>query len=156
DGLVHIELEVALTPRKTDDCVISKDLSAHHRERLALGRVHLSGHNGAPRFVFRNSNLSNPATRTRGEPAHVIRYLHEGDREALHGSTHAHQSIMACKGREFVSRADERDSGEPRNLLSYHTPKLGMCIEAGSDRSSTQCQLSKAGECGLNRLERLV
>ena len=62
--LEDVELEIALAARKCNRRIIPVNLDGNHRHRFALGWIHLAGHNRAARFVFRQVEFTQSATRT--------------------------------------------------------------------------------------------
>ena len=55
--LEHVELQVALAGGEGNRAVVAHDLAGQHRQRLALGRVDLAGHDRAARLVGRQLHL---------------------------------------------------------------------------------------------------
>src|SRR5690606_42085528 len=59
--LEHVQLQVPLTGGETDGHVVAHDLAGEHRQRFALGRVDLAGHDRAARFVGRQAYFGKAA-----------------------------------------------------------------------------------------------
>src|SRR6185503_10442766 len=78
DGLVDVELKIALRAGESDGVIVTEDLYGDHGERLALGRVDLPRHDRRARLVFRDPELAEAGARTAGVPADVVGDLHEG------------------------------------------------------------------------------
>lgn len=55
--LEHVELQMALAGGEGNRAVVAHDLAGQHRQRLALGRVDLAGHDRAARLVGRQLHL---------------------------------------------------------------------------------------------------
>ena len=60
-GLEDVELEVAVRAADGDGHVVAHDLGRHHRDGLALRRVHLAGHDRAARLVLGQGQLAEAA-----------------------------------------------------------------------------------------------
>ena len=60
-GLEDVELEVAVGAADGDGHVVAHDLRRHHRDGLALRRVHLARHDGAARLVLGQGELAEAA-----------------------------------------------------------------------------------------------
>src|SRR5438034_6868037 len=68
--LENVQFEIALRAGKPNGRVISKDLNRYHRDRLALCRVDLAGHDRASRLVLGQRDLTDPASWTGCKPAY--------------------------------------------------------------------------------------
>src|SRR3989440_3114884 len=61
ERLEDVQLEVPHGAADVDGDVVAEHLGTEHRHRLALRRVHLSGHDGAAGLVLRDLQLAEPA-----------------------------------------------------------------------------------------------
>jgi hypothetical protein len=82
--------------------------AAGHGQRLALRRVDLARHDRAARLVLRQLQLTQPATRARRQPAHVVGDLHQRDRQRLQRTVRADQRIVRRPARRSGWRARRR------------------------------------------------
>mmetsp|Transcript_23001 Transcript_23001/g.39505 ORF Transcript_23001/g.39505 Transcript_23001/m.39505 type:complete len:298 (+) Transcript_23001:194-1087(+) len=115
--LENVELEVALHASAGDGAVVADHLAANHRHRLRLGRVHLPGHDRAPRLVGREGNLADHAPRPRAEQPYVIGDLHQRHREGLEGAGGLDEGVVGREGGELVRGGDEREGGDVGDVL---------------------------------------
>lgn len=135
--LEHVELKVAVRAADGDGDVVAHDLRAHHRQRLALRRVDLAGHDRRPRLVLRQRQLPEAAARPgRQKPAqrphpsrrqlpHVARlHNHTAAPNAAH-SLHRTRG-RAASGRGLLNTIDYSAAAE----LEGHTP-LRMSARRG-------------------------
>jgi len=79
--LKDVQLEVAIGAADGDGHVVAHHLGADHGHGLALGGIHLAGHNGAARLVLRQQEFAQPAARSGSQEAYVIADLHQAGRK---------------------------------------------------------------------------
>jgi hypothetical protein len=66
DRAPRVEFEISLAAGKGSDIVLADHLGADHDHRFLLGRVNLARHDRRAWLVFRQQQLTETATRTRG------------------------------------------------------------------------------------------
>ena len=133
-----IELEVALARRETDCRVIPQNLHGDHGEGLALGGVHLAGHDGAPRFVLGKNDLAEAAPGTGGEPADVVGNLHQVRRQGLQPAGEKNQLVLARQGMKLVRGGAEFLSREEGYFLRRGPAEIRMGIQPGPHGCSAE------------------
>src|SRR5713101_1389315 len=83
DGLENVQLEIALGAGEADGGVIAHHLHGDHGEGFGLRGIHLAGHDGGARLVFRKREFAEAAARAGSEPANVVGDFHERGGESL-------------------------------------------------------------------------
>ena len=146
DGLVDVELEMALAAGNRGGGVVAHHLGAHHGQRLALGRVHLAGHDGGAGLVFRQCQFAEARARARAQETDVV-----GDLEQAHGhrverAGQFHHGVMGAQGLELVGGGLERQLGQGRHFLGEFFRKARLGVEAGADRRAALGQLVDRGQ----------
>jgi len=121
DGLVHVELKIALRTCKRRGVVIAEYLHCDHRQCFTLRRVDFSWHDGKAQVVFRNFEFANSGTRVTGVPTNVVSYLHQRPSKGAQSATHAHPAVVHRECREFIGSRDER-------LAGFLGDPLGSCF----------------------------
>ena len=107
DRLEDVELKVPLKAAYRDCGVVSNDLGANHGQSLALGRVHLSGHDAAAGLVLRQGNFSQSAPRAAPEKPDIIGYFVERNGGGVESPRHFNEAVMGSEGFELVGSSDE-------------------------------------------------
>ena len=92
--LEHVEFEVTRGATDTDGHIVPHDLSAQHRQCLALRRVDFTRHDRAAGFVFRNADFAKSRARTRGEPTDVVGDFHQRDGKRLQRGVNGYQTVV--------------------------------------------------------------
>jgi hypothetical protein len=111
DPQIHLKLSVR--SGDGDGHVVSHDLRSDHSKGLALGRVDLSGHDGRPRLVLWQTELSKSTSRSRSEVSDVVGDLHEGAGEDVERTRGLDDGIVGGESLKLVGSGVE---GESRNL----------------------------------------
>ena len=134
--LVDVELEMALARADRDRGVIAEHPAAHHRQRLALGRIDLAGHDRGAGLVLRQDQFAEARARAGAEQADVVGDLEQVGGERVQRAMR--ERIGAVRGQrlELVRRADERQPGDRRDLLRKQLGEARMRVEPGADRGA--------------------
>ena len=103
--LEHIQLEVALARSEADRRIVAHYLADDHRHRLALRRINFARHDRAARFILRNTNLANAASRSAGQPPDIVGDLHQIGRQSFERAVNEDKLVMARQSMEFIRRA---------------------------------------------------
>ena len=143
ERLEDVQLEVPRSTADVDGHVVSEHRATDHRHGFALRRVDLPRHDRAARLVLGNAQLADSAARTRREPAHVVRDLHQRSGDRLERPVREHQRIVRGERLELVGRAGERMAGQTRELLRDSVREFGMRVESGADGGPSQRQLAQ-------------
>lgn len=99
-----------------DGHVVAHDLRGDHRQGLALGGVHLSGHDARSRLVLGQAQLAESTAGSRAEEANVVRDLHERDGEDVERTRGLDDSVMRRERLELVGRGVEGEASDLGNL----------------------------------------
>lgn len=70
-------LELSIRPSNRNSSLVSNYLSCDHSHSLALRRVDLARHDAATRFVFRQTEFAQTASRPRAKVTNVVGDLHQ-------------------------------------------------------------------------------
>lgn len=95
-------LELSIRSSNGDGHVVTYDLSSHHRQCLALSRVHLARHDGRSWLILRQAQFTETASRSGSEVPDVVGDLHERDSEDVERTRGFDDGIMGRKCLEFV------------------------------------------------------
>ena len=115
--LEDVELEVPARAGDADRDVVAHDLRADHRQRLALRRVHLAGHDRAARLVRREHELADArsAGRSRGSACRW-RSSCSATASTRVAPLARDERVVAGERRELVGRGAKRQAGELGDL----------------------------------------
>ena len=152
DRLEHVQLEVTLRSGKSGGSVVSENLGAHHRERLALGRVDLAWHDRGTGLILRKLQFTKTTSRARSKEADVLCDLEQRCGQGVELAVSLHNGVVCRKRLELVGRSDEVMAGHLANFSSNVFSKTLESVDSGSNCSST---LSKHLEARQRRLDAL-
>ena len=116
-GLKTLSSKWPVAPPKVDRHVVADDLRADHRQRLALRRVDLAGHDRAAGLVLGQPELAEAAARAGAEEPDVVRDLDQADRQHVERAGQLDHRVVRGERLEFVLRGDERQAGDLCDLL---------------------------------------
>lgn len=145
-GAVDVQLKVSVHSSDVHCDIISHHLAADHGQGLALGRVHLSGHDGAAWFVLREVKLAESTAGAASKPANVVSDLVQGASEGLQGSVKGNQRIAATKGLKLVLAGDKGEAGELEDGGGTLDRIVLVGVEAGANSGSAEGQLVHVGK----------
>ena len=141
--LADIQLEVAAGSGPAHRHVVAKNLPADHQQRLALGRVDLARHDRTAGLVGRNHDLAQPAAWPRGEPAHVVRNLHQARRQPPQRAVRMHHRIVRGQRFELIRRRVEILAGQAAQFAGHAHRKFSMGVQAGAHCRAANGQLAQ-------------
>ena len=133
EGLEDVELELPVHPTDGGGVVVPHDLCADHSERLGLGRVHLSGHDGASGLVLGEAELAEAAAGAGSQEANVLRDLEEGRGDGVEGAGGLDEGVVGGEGFEFVGGGGEVLSGHLGHFGGDGLGKAFVGVDAGAD-----------------------
>jgi len=151
--LVHVHLQVAARTAEADGYVVRHDLHGDHRERLALGRVDLAGHDRRAGLVLRNRQLGEPRARTARDQPDVVGDLVERHSERAQGAGQLHQRVVSAQDGELVGGADEREAGQPGDLGGGSLGESRRRIDPRADGSAAEREAVHSLERRFDPLE---
>jgi hypothetical protein len=145
--LEDVELEVAGGAADADGDVVAHHLAAEHRQRLALGRVHLAGHDRTAGFVF--GMLISPSPSAAPRPASGRRWRSSSARRPASSARRARRQAVVCGQRgELVGALT---NGSPL-LRRVRPPRARRIPGACSGRCRPRCRRSPADRATAARL----
>ena len=140
NGHEHVQLEVALRSGHAHGHIVAHDLHGHHGDGLALGGVHLAGHDGGAGLVLGNVDLAQTVPGAGSQPAHVVGDLHHVAGGRLDGAVREHQLILGGQRVELVGGGDEILAGQLRYLRGHGFAEALGGVQAGADGGAAQRQ----------------
>lgn len=152
-GLVHVELKLAIHASNGASNIVAHHLSADHGQSLTLRRVDLSGHNTGAGLVLRQVQLSQTTSRTAAEVADILRNLGERRSYSVEGAVGLDDGIVGSKSLELVGCRLELGSSHLRNLLSNALSEAFEGVDTGTNSSATLGQLAQLRQAGLDSLD---
>lgn len=155
-GLVDVELELAVHAANGGGDVVTHNLGADHGESLALGRVDLAGHDGAAGLVLGEVELTKTAAGTTAEVADVLGDLGEGGGEGVEGAVGLDDGVVGGEGLELVGGGLELGAGHLGDLLGDALSEALEGVDAGTDGGTTLGELAQVGQGGLDSLDALA
>ena len=136
-----LSLEAARYPAHGDRHCRCRTPAAHHRQRLALGRFHLAGHDRAARPVLRDHQPPAPSAALRPASARRWRSSSAPRPGTSQRAVGRHQPVVGGqRGKRFVGRAAQ---GRPQRTASWPPPVRPnrMGVEPGTHRGAANGQL---------------
>lgn len=96
-GRSSTHLKLATSASNANGSLIAYYLGSDHSHRLTLGRIDLSGHDTATRFIFGKAELAKSTARARTEVSNVVSNFHEGAGHNIESSVRFDQSVVVCE-----------------------------------------------------------
>ena len=94
-GLVNVELELAVHAANASRNVVAHDLRAHHGQGLALSGVDLARHDAAAGLVLGEDELAETATGSATEVSDVLSNLGEHGGEGVEAAVGLDDSVVS-------------------------------------------------------------
>jgi hypothetical protein len=149
NGLEDIELKVTLRSTESGRDMVAKNLRADHSQRLALGWVDLSWHNGRSRFILGKLELTKTTSRTRAKETNVLSDLEKGGGKGVELAVCLDNGIVSSQSLELVGGSCELMAGHLADLGRNILCEANKSVDSCSDRSSTLSQHLQAGQTRL-------
>ena len=156
DGLKNVELEVALHACHRDRRVIPYDLGADHRHSLSLRGVDLTGHDGGAGLIGRDDDLTDTATRARGEEADIVGDLVKRDSHLLQGAVGLYDRVVGSQCLELVLSRHEGQAREVGDVACYHDIVALRRIEPRPYSRTTESELRQVRQRILDGLDAVL
>lgn len=152
-GLVHVELELAVHAADGASNLVTHNLSADHGEGLALGGVDLAGHDGRTGLVLREVELAETATGAAAEVADVLSNLAERGSEGVEAAVGLDDGVVGSERLELVGGSLELGAGHLGNLLGDGLGEALEGVDAGADGGAALGEEAEVGEGRLDALD---
>ena len=123
-------------PTVTAD-VIADHLGAHHRQRLALGRVRLARHDAATETVCGDDQLRQARSRPGSEQADVVAQFVEAGCDYVQHARCFNERVMRPHAFKLVRIGREGQPGERADPFTEHGVEISVAIEAGANSGAT-------------------
>lgn len=146
ERLVDVELELTVHAANGGGDVVAHDLGAHHGQGLALGRVHLAGHDAAAGFVLGQGELAETATGAAAEVTDVLGDLGERGGEGVEAAVGLDDGVVGGKGLELVGRCLELGAGHAGDFLGDGLGEAFKGVDAGADGGTALGQEAQIGQ----------
>ena len=121
EWLEDVQLEVSAEATDSHCSLIAHNLSANHSHCLALGGIHLAGHDAGPGLILRKVELAQSASRTTAQESDIIGDLEETDSDSVKRTMEVHECVLGGKRLELVEGSDEM-------IASFLADLLGNCL----------------------------
>ena len=132
NGQEDVQLEIALRGRKADPGSVRHDLHGDHRQRLALRRVDLAGHDGRTGLVLRQEQFTETVAWAGAEPADIVCQLHQVACQRLQRAVGEDQLVAGGEGVELVQGAAEALARQTADLFGDALGKASRRSPAGT------------------------
>src|SRR5664280_3158332 len=133
---VNVELEMALAAGHRDGGLVAEHLTAHHGERLALGRIGLARHNRGTELVARQDQFAQPRARAGAEQADIVGNLEQRGGGGVERAVHEHIGVVTGHVLELVGSADKGKFCELSDAAREGLGEFRLGIEPGADRGA--------------------
>lgn len=150
DRFEDIEFELPIHARDGDGGMVAHHLCAHHRQRLALRRVHFPRHDTAARLILRQLQLPQPAPRPGAQIPDILRDLEEAGGEGIELAAALDHGVVGGEGFEFVVRAREGEVRDPCDFRGDARGETGAGVQARSDGRAALGELVEGGKGGFD------
>ena len=104
-GAFTVELKMPLAAGDRNGRLISEHLAADHRQRFALRRIGLAGHDRRSKLVAWKDQFAEAGARTRSHQANIVCDLEQGRSGGVDGAMREHKLSWRP---ELVGRAREQ------------------------------------------------
>lgn len=139
--LEHVQFEVTVASTHSDSSVVAHDLSADHRDGLALSGVDLSRHDGAARLVLGKRELTETAARTRSQESNIVSDLHQAASERVKSTVKVDESVLGSQTFELVRSCVEVVAGILLEVFADGLSKTDVGVETSTDSSAALSDL---------------
>lgn len=156
EGLVNVELELAVHATNGGSNVVAHDLGANHGQGLALSGVDLAGHDGRARLVLGQVELTETTSGTAAKVANVLGNLGQGTSQGVERTVSLDNGVVGSESLELVGSSDELLAGHLADLGGNGLGEAHESVDTGTDSSSSLSKLLEVRERALNTLETLV
>lgn len=153
ERLEDVEFELAVHATDSSGNVVTHHLRADHGQGLALGRVHLPGHDRRAGLVLREDQLSQTATGTGSEVADILGDLEERAGKGVERARGLDDRIVGGQNLELVRGGLELGSGHFGNLGRDRLVKALEGVQTCPDGSTALGQVAEMGQSILDALD---
>lgn len=150
DGLVDVELEVAVHTASGDSHVVAHNLRADHRNGLDLGRVNLARHDGRSGFVLGKVELAETASRSGSEKSHVVGNFVDGAGDDVQSAGSLNHGVVVGERLELVWRGDEWKTSVVGELFAASFGETDSGVKSGADSGAADSELVDSRQTGLD------
>ena len=156
EGLVDVELELAVHATNGGGDVVTHDLGAEHGQSLALSRVDLTRHDAAAGLVLGKVQLAEATAGTTAEVSDVLGNLGEGDGQGVERAVCLDNSVVSSKGLELVGSGLELGAGHLGDLLGNALGEALEGVDASANGGTALGEESQVGDRALDALDAVV
>lgn len=153
DGLEDVQLELAVHATNGGSDVVTHNLSADHGERLALGGVDLSGHDGRAGLVLGEAQLAETAAGSGSEVTDILGNLEQRAGQGVQGAGCLDDRVVGSENLELVGGSLELGAGQLADLGSDGLVEALEGVQTGTDSGTTLSQEAQVGDASLNALD---
>ena len=131
DRLEHVEFHVALAAGHGYGRVVAHDLTAHHCQRFALGRVDFAGHDRRARFILGQYQFAETRPGARAQKPHIVGDFEQAARQRIERARRFHDGVMTGERFKFVGSRFETQTGYGADMGREFFRESGFGIQAG-------------------------
>lgn len=153
EGLVHIELELAVHAANGGGHVVAHDLRADHGEGLALGRVDLARHDAAAGLVLWEGELAEAAARAAAEVADILGDFCERGGEGVEAAVGLDDGVVGGESLELVRGGLEVCACHAGDFFGDGLGEALKGVDAGADGGAALGEEAQIGEGALDALD---
>lgn len=156
EGLVDVELKLAVHAANGGGDVVAHDLGANHGEGLTLRGVDFAGHDATAGLILGQSELAETATRTAAEVANVLGDLGERSGEGVEAAVSLDNGVVGGEGLKFIGGRLELGACHLRDLFGNGLGEALKGVDAGADGGAALCEEPQIGQGALHTLDAKV
>ncbi len=152
DGLEHVQLELAVHAANCGSNVVTHDLRADHGQRLALGRVNLSRHDGRTGLVLGKDKLAETAAGAGSQVTNILCDLEQRASKGVQRTGGLDDGVVGSKDFELVRCGLELGAGQLGDLDSDGLVEALEGVQTSTDSGTTLGKLAQVGQGVLDAL----
>lgn len=155
-GLVDVELKLAVHAANSGGDVVAHDLGADHGQGLALGGVDLAGHDAGAGLVLGEVQLAEAAAGAGAEVADVLGNLGEGGGDGVEAAVGLDNGVVGGEGLKLVGGGVELGARHLGHLLGNGLGEALKGVDAGADGGAALGEQAEVAKRSLDALDAKV
>ena len=152
ERLEDVQLKVSVHAANGHGRLVAHDLRADHGQGLALRRVDLAWHDGAPGLVLGKTQFAKSAARARTQETNVLRDLEERACEGVEGAVGFDDGVVCSKTFELVRSRLEFFTSGLRNLGGDGLGEAFERVDAGTYGGASLSEIEEARKRSFDAL----
>ena len=152
-GLVNIQLELAVHATNSGSNVVAHDLGADHGQGFALRGVDLARHDGGARLVLGQNQLAKTTSGSAAEVSDILGNLGEGASQCVQAPGCLDNGVVRSKGLELVGGSLEFGTSHLGDFLGNSLGETFESVDAGAHSSASLCKQPQIRKRALDPLD---